>query len=125
MRYQPRPGAAPWPFDPDDVRTDPNSGWGCNGDLTECAKCFPIGNTSYLHYDPETKYGEGPHWDGIVKRRIYASVPPKVEYSLTALGRSLCNLVEGICGWAEANIEQVQAAREVYAQTPGDESVPQ
>ena len=60
--------------------------------------------------------------DGIVTRRIYASVPPKVEYSLTALGRSLCNLVEGICGWAEANIEQVQAAREVYAQTPRDES---
>ncbi|MGA2537108.1 MAG: helix-turn-helix domain-containing protein [Terracidiphilus sp.] len=53
--------------------------------------------------------------DGIVTRRIYASVQPKVEYSLTALGRSLCNLVEGICGWAEANIEQVPAAREVYA----------
>jgi DNA-binding HxlR family transcriptional regulator len=56
--------------------------------------------------------------DGIVTRRIYASVPPKVEYSLTTLGRSLCNLVEGICGWAEANIEHVQAAREVYSQTP-------
>jgi len=53
--------------------------------------------------------------DGIVTRRIYASVPPKVEYSLTNLGRSLCKLVEGICGWAEANIEQVQAAREIYA----------
>ena len=56
--------------------------------------------------------------DGIVTRRIYASVPPKVEYSLTSLGRSLCNLVEGICSWAEANIEQVLAAREVYARTP-------
>jgi DNA-binding HxlR family transcriptional regulator len=52
--------------------------------------------------------------DGIVSRRIYASVPPKVEYSLTSLGRSLCTLVQGICSWAEANIEQVQAAREVY-----------
>ena len=56
--------------------------------------------------------------DGIVTRRIYASIPPKVEYSLTTLGRSLCNLVEGICGWAEANIEQVLAARELYSQTP-------
>ena len=63
--------------------------------------------------------------DGIVTRRIYASVPPKVEYSLTTLGRSLCNLVEGICGWAEANIEQVQAAREVYAHTPREGSTPQ
>lgn len=53
--------------------------------------------------------------DGIVSRRIYASVPPKVEYSLTPLGRSLCGLVEGICHWAEANIEQVQTARKSYA----------
>lgn len=56
--------------------------------------------------------------DGIVTRRIYASVPPKVEYSLTHLGRSLCGLVEGICGWAEANIERVQTAREAYDRTP-------
>jgi DNA-binding HxlR family transcriptional regulator len=63
--------------------------------------------------------------DGIVTRRIYASVPPKVEYSLTDLGRSLCNLVEGICRWAEANIEQVQAAREVYDCTPRESSIAQ
>ena len=52
--------------------------------------------------------------DGIVTRRVYASVPPKVEYSLTDLGRSLCVLVAGICDWAEANIEQVQQARADY-----------
>jgi DNA-binding HxlR family transcriptional regulator len=63
--------------------------------------------------------------DGIVTRRIYASVPPKVEYSLTDLGRSLCDLVEGICCWAEANIERVQAAREVYSRTPCEDSIPQ
>ena len=63
--------------------------------------------------------------DGIVTRRIYASVPPKVEYSLTSLGRSLCNLVEGICCWAEANIEQVQAAREVYDGAPRENPIPQ
>lgn len=52
--------------------------------------------------------------DGILTRKIYASVPPRVEYTLTDLGRSLCDLVEGICGWAEKNIEQVQRARAVY-----------
>jgi DNA-binding HxlR family transcriptional regulator len=52
--------------------------------------------------------------DGIVTRRIYASVPPRVEYSLTDLGRSLERLVEGICRWAEANMERVQAARSAY-----------
>ncbi len=63
--------------------------------------------------------------DGIVTRRIYACVPPKVEYTLTSLGRSLCDLVEGICSWAEANIEQVQAAREIYVQTPREDPVRQ
>jgi DNA-binding HxlR family transcriptional regulator len=52
--------------------------------------------------------------DGILTRRIYASVPPRVEYTLTDLGRSLGALVEGICGWAETNIERVQEARVVY-----------
>jgi DNA-binding HxlR family transcriptional regulator len=63
--------------------------------------------------------------DGIVTRRIYASVPPRVEYSLTALGRSLGDLVEGICSWAEANIERVHEAREVYDRTPREASMPQ
>jgi DNA-binding HxlR family transcriptional regulator len=52
--------------------------------------------------------------DGVVTRRIYASVPPRVEYSLTPLGGSLCDLVAGICGWAESHIEQVQRARAAY-----------
>jgi DNA-binding HxlR family transcriptional regulator len=52
--------------------------------------------------------------DGIVTRRIYASVPPRVEYTLTDLGRSLCGLVEGICSWAEENIERVEQARRRY-----------
>jgi DNA-binding HxlR family transcriptional regulator len=55
--------------------------------------------------------------DGIVTRRIYASVPPRVDYSLTGLGRSLGDLVQGICRWAEANIEEVQEARLAYDRT--------
>lgn len=52
--------------------------------------------------------------DGLVSRRIYASVPPRVEYTLTELGQSLCSLVAGICDWAEAHIEQVEAARAAF-----------
>jgi len=59
--------------------------------------------------------------DGLVSRRIYASVPPRVEYSLTELGQSLCGLVEGICSWAETNIQQVQSARAFYDKKPADE----
>lgn len=62
--------------------------------------------------------------DGIVRRRIYASVPPRVEYSLTDLGGSLCELVAGICTWAETNIEQVQKARSVFDRVPQDETAP-
>jgi len=55
--------------------------------------------------------------DGIVTRQVYASVPPRVEYSLTELGKSLGGLVASICSWAESNIEQVQAARTLYDRT--------
>jgi DNA-binding HxlR family transcriptional regulator len=51
--------------------------------------------------------------DGIISRRLYASVPPRVEYSLTELGRSLVKLVAGICSWAEAHMEEVQKARQI------------
>jgi DNA-binding HxlR family transcriptional regulator len=40
---------------------------------------------------------------------------------LHPLGRSVSDLVERICGWAEANIKQVQAARAVYDRA-GDET---
>jgi DNA-binding HxlR family transcriptional regulator len=37
--------------------------------------------------------------DGIVSRKVYPEVPPKVEYSLTADGRSLKPVVEAMCKW--------------------------
>jgi len=52
--------------------------------------------------------------DGIVKRTIYASVPPKVEYRLTDLGRTLVNIFEEIRNWSENNIEDVLMARKSY-----------
>ncbi len=40
--------------------------------------------------------------DGIVRRRVYAEVPPKVEYSLTSLGKSLRPVLETMCKWGDA-----------------------
>jgi DNA-binding HxlR family transcriptional regulator len=52
--------------------------------------------------------------DGLVNRQLYASVPPKVEYSLTPLGSSLINKMQGLCLWAEEHIDQVLKARENF-----------
>ena len=39
--------------------------------------------------------------DGVVSRKVYAEVPPKVEYSLTPRGASLKPVVEAMCRWAK------------------------
>ena len=44
---------------------------------------------------------------GIVHRRDYAEVPPRVEYSLTALGHSLATLVSGIEAWVTTNYSRI------------------
>ena len=50
--------------------------------------------------------------DGLVTRRVYAEVPPRVEYSLTRLGRSLREPLEAVQAWAERHVSAVLAARE-------------
>lgn len=52
--------------------------------------------------------------DGILRREVFASVPPKVEYSLTPLGQSLSHLVDALRVWAEANVEQVMRSQAQY-----------
>ena|SRR6266516_3951447 len=39
--------------------------------------------------------------DGLLRRHVHAQVPPKVEYSLTALGRSLSESLVAVCRWIE------------------------
>jgi DNA-binding HxlR family transcriptional regulator len=48
--------------------------------------------------------------DGIVMRRVYATVPPKVEYSLTEYGWSLKRALKAICDWGRNHIERIGAA---------------
>ena len=52
--------------------------------------------------------------DGLVTREVFATIPPKVEYSLTPLGRTLIKILEQIRGWAEGNIEAVLAAQKAF-----------
>jgi DNA-binding HxlR family transcriptional regulator len=52
--------------------------------------------------------------DGLVERRAYAEVPPRVEYELTALGRTLHEPLLALSRWAEEHISEVLAARETY-----------
>jgi DNA-binding HxlR family transcriptional regulator len=52
--------------------------------------------------------------DGILKRTVYAEVPPRVEYSLTRLGRSLATPIDAIQNWAEVHVAAVLTARDKY-----------
>jgi DNA-binding HxlR family transcriptional regulator len=52
--------------------------------------------------------------DGLVKRTVYAQIPPKVEYELTSRGTSLLPHLHNLVKWAENNIEEIKESREVF-----------
>lgn len=52
--------------------------------------------------------------DGIVSRTVTPSVPVRVDYDLTPLGRSLTKLLHSMKEWAETHIDEVHAAQERY-----------
>jgi DNA-binding HxlR family transcriptional regulator len=56
---------------------------------------------------------------GLVERRIFPEVPPRVEYSLSPLGASLRGPVAALTDWAEANGSLVDQARGGRAQPVG------
>src|ERR1700731_235745 len=47
--------------------------------------------------------------DGIVARKIYPTVPPRVEYSLTEYGETLKFALEAICDWGRLHMERIGA----------------
>lgn len=49
--------------------------------------------------------------DGLISRKLYAEIPPKVEYSLTELGRSLMPHIENLMGWALENYATISKKR--------------
>jgi len=52
--------------------------------------------------------------DGLVERTAYPTVPPKVEYALTPLGRSFMKPMHQLVEWAATHHQDVRAAREAY-----------
>jgi DNA-binding HxlR family transcriptional regulator len=52
--------------------------------------------------------------DGLVRRTMYAEVPPRVEYELTPLGKTLRGLVCQLVTWSETHLAEVDAARATY-----------
>jgi DNA-binding HxlR family transcriptional regulator len=49
--------------------------------------------------------------DGIVERKVHPVVPPRVEYSLTRLGRTLIEPLHALCRWSEKHLAELQANR--------------
>lgn len=52
--------------------------------------------------------------DGLVTRTIFPTIPPRVDYELTELGRSLREPVQNLGQWAFSNLPQIQSAREKF-----------
>lgn len=52
--------------------------------------------------------------DGLVKRTVFPVVPPRVEYELTPVGRSLHVPVSALGDWARNHLAEIDAAREAF-----------
>ncbi len=57
--------------------------------------------------------------DGLIQRTQYPEIPPRVEYSITELGRSLTSVFREIEGWGERHLGQVNASRKRYDRKQG------
>lgn len=61
-----------------------------------------------------TKTLRGLERNGLVARKVYPVVPPKVEYSVTPLGETLSDVLIALCDWSSENFEEVEATRREY-----------
>jgi DNA-binding HxlR family transcriptional regulator len=52
--------------------------------------------------------------DGVVTRRVFPVVPPRVEYELTPLGSTLHQTIQALVDWTERNQREIAAARHRY-----------
>jgi DNA-binding HxlR family transcriptional regulator len=52
--------------------------------------------------------------DGIVTRTIHPVIPPRVEYALTPMGRTLLDTIGQLVSWADSHLPEIEAARVAY-----------
>jgi DNA-binding HxlR family transcriptional regulator len=57
--------------------------------------------------------------DGLVGRTVYPEVPPRVEYELTPLGRTLLATTQALVTWSEEHQEQIARARQEFEAAHG------
>jgi DNA-binding HxlR family transcriptional regulator len=50
--------------------------------------------------------------DGLIERTVYSEMPPRVEYELTSLGRTLREPMAACCAWSQAHMPEIFEARE-------------
>ncbi len=53
--------------------------------------------------------------DGIISRKMYAEIPPRVEYKLTDLGHDLLPNIRALINWAFKNMETIKNNRKLYS----------
>jgi len=54
--------------------------------------------------------------DGLISRKIYPVIPPRVEYTLTALGESLLPALEHLTLWAFEKMPEILESRKIYGE---------
>ena len=55
--------------------------------------------------------------DGLIKRTVYPQIPPKVEYELTSLGKSLLPHLHNLVTWAKENMDSIKVSRAGFIQS--------
>lgn len=61
--------------------------------------------------------------DGLVRRTVYPTIPPRVDYELTPLGASLHETIQTLVRWTEHHQDEIAAARTAYDAQGDDELV--
>lgn len=52
--------------------------------------------------------------DGLISRKVYPEVPPRVEYCLTEIGSSLIPIIMQLTEWAQENMKQIMTHRRTF-----------